>query len=413
MINFKVEIILVILLMSSSISAFANSEQYKKSIHYDYAQCKSNFCAIPAAKKWSVEKANRKSVAVAVRMGTEKQVEDYRIKQVLTEALGKKGIETSRFFYEQNDTRNTAVSYFVRGKEIGQFVLNDKVFEAIDEVAERVKAQDREIKYWRIGIGYDIGDNFVAKKPLKRFDKWIPVTRKIPTLPQSCFSEIGITEVSNKQTSSLPANSNSLFGLIRLYAINFIPVSIKCGNEVAEYPVFIEGSPDNKNWFIFNDATDSLMNTLIELMVNRKEETHEKSPESGFYREIKGSKYEEFLIIDSIFHSRFIARDNRHSNDLLILLQKLNIKASLIKEGRKNVVIFNLGVLDKDKLVLSTRDKLLRFNTLATASLEIAIKISDNELTVKYERNGRADTDYLFKIIRDTQEKLLNINLKF
>lgn len=59
----------------------------------------------------------------------------------------------------------------MRGKDIGQFVLNDKVFEAIDEVVQRVKAQDKEIKYWRIGIGYDIDDNFVAKKPLIRFDK--------------------------------------------------------------------------------------------------------------------------------------------------------------------------------------------------------------------------------------------------
>lgn len=93
-----------------------------------------------------------------------------------------------------------------------------------------------------------------------------------------------------------------------------------------------------------------------------------------------------------------------------------NIKASLIKEDSKNVVIFNLGNLgnlDKGKLVLSSRDKFLRFNILAVASLDIAIKISDNELTVKYERNGRADTNYLPQIIRDTQEKLLNINLKF
>jgi hypothetical protein len=106
----------------------------------DYVQnCQSNSCAMGDAAAWSALEENKNAVAVAVAMGTAKQVPDYQIKAILLDAFDKLDVDNVKFFFEQNDIENTGLTFHVRGGTNGPYALNRKVFDAAKEMAAYAK----------------------------------------------------------------------------------------------------------------------------------------------------------------------------------------------------------------------------------------------------------------------------------
>jgi hypothetical protein len=108
----------------------------------DYVtDCKSNSCAPGEAAGWSSKPENENAVAVAIRMGTEKQLPDFEIKSILLGVFEKAGISANnvRFFFEDNDIKGTGLSYHVRGGTDGPFVLNREAIAAAQTAARIAK----------------------------------------------------------------------------------------------------------------------------------------------------------------------------------------------------------------------------------------------------------------------------------
>lgn len=135
--------ILALLVISGAVSSFASSDNNsveKSEIKNDYVKnCQSGHCAPGEAAAWSDLPENHHAVAIAVAIGTAKQIPDYEIKEYLTDVFTKLGIRRVKFFFEHNDIENTGLTYHVRGGTTGPFALNRKVIDAAREIAEYAK----------------------------------------------------------------------------------------------------------------------------------------------------------------------------------------------------------------------------------------------------------------------------------
>lgn len=74
------------------------------------------------AYQWSTRNSG---IAVAVRLGRESQVTPVQIEQILTREIQSAGVSTVVFFYDQNDTAGTGVSYSFAGNTDGPFSLGE------------------------------------------------------------------------------------------------------------------------------------------------------------------------------------------------------------------------------------------------------------------------------------------------
>ncbi|MCU7860897.1 MAG: hypothetical protein KZQ86_13950 [Candidatus Thiodiazotropha sp. (ex Lucinoma kastoroae)] len=99
----------------------------------DYITCWKQPCIYVAGSKWSEKNPN--GVAVAVAMGTKPVVTDVQIKEVLSRDFTKHGVTNIKFFFEQNDTPATRITFHVRGGTEGIFL--------IDTVRNRKKGHPR------------------------------------------------------------------------------------------------------------------------------------------------------------------------------------------------------------------------------------------------------------------------------
>lgn len=148
MLNIKSILIILSLITHCFVgSAQANNEgklAEKTSVKDNYVtDCRSGSCAITRAAQWSMLDENRHAVAIAVRMGTKTPVSDAKIKNFLADGFKHYGVENVKFFFEQNDTAGTGITFHVRGGTDGLFTLNqgDEIKEAVARSARMSKIE--------------------------------------------------------------------------------------------------------------------------------------------------------------------------------------------------------------------------------------------------------------------------------
>ena len=114
----------------------------KSSIQSEYVtDCRSNSCALTRASQWSDLPENSGYAAVAVRMGTQQLVPDVKIKEFLESGFKHFGVEKVKFFFEQNDTVGTGITFHVRGGTDGMYTLDqgDQIKNAVARNARLAK----------------------------------------------------------------------------------------------------------------------------------------------------------------------------------------------------------------------------------------------------------------------------------
>lgn len=100
----------------------------------DYITCWKQPCVLIEGSRWS--KKNPNGIAIAVRMGTQPVVTDDEIKTVLTRDFRKYGMSNIKFFYEQNDTPATGITFHIRSGTEGVFLISN-VREQVEKMAKR------------------------------------------------------------------------------------------------------------------------------------------------------------------------------------------------------------------------------------------------------------------------------------
>jgi len=102
----------------------------------DYITCWKQPCVFAAGSEWSEKHPN--AVAISVRMGVQSVLTDSQIKTVLTEDFRHYGVDSVRFFFEQNDAKATGVAFHIRGGTEGLFLLSEMRGE-VGPLASRAK----------------------------------------------------------------------------------------------------------------------------------------------------------------------------------------------------------------------------------------------------------------------------------
>ena len=100
----------------------------------DYITCWKQPCVLVAGSRWS--KKNPNGIAVAVRMGTQPVATDDQIKTVLTRDFKEHGMTNIKFFFEQNDTPATGITFHIRSGTEGVFLISN-VREQAERMAKR------------------------------------------------------------------------------------------------------------------------------------------------------------------------------------------------------------------------------------------------------------------------------------
>lgn len=102
----------------------------------DYVTCWKQPCIYTPAIEWSVN--NPSGVAIAVAMGTQAVVTDDQIKEVLIRDFKNNGLTNLKFFFEQNDTPASGITFHVRGGTEGIYLI-DNVRDKIATTSKRAK----------------------------------------------------------------------------------------------------------------------------------------------------------------------------------------------------------------------------------------------------------------------------------
>ena len=127
-------IALFLVLQSTALPSVAD-EQWL-SAEEDYITCSKQPCVFAAGSEWSEK--NPSGVAVAVAFGAEPAVTDDQIKTILTQDLQTHGVESIKFFFEQNDAPASGIAFHVRGGTEGVFLISTVRAEVAD-IARRAK----------------------------------------------------------------------------------------------------------------------------------------------------------------------------------------------------------------------------------------------------------------------------------
>lgn len=125
-------------------------------------------------------------------------------------------------------------------------------------------AQDnKKFTHVKYGVGYSfIGNNLILGQPLELASPNAPFKPKISHFDDQCFKNPGVSGVENIKIK----DQNQFARLVKIFSLTNGILELKCGATTTNTDAFIIVSEDNIKWFIFNNASNAMVNRYIKDM---------------------------------------------------------------------------------------------------------------------------------------------------